>query len=120
MLTDEVEALACQHGHHYGNDESSDAPVYTPLLQFYLTPLYNILNELGGDENRPKKEEPSFPLDKVWFPNNDDIMKFAMESNQTTCMKTILGYETAKEFISRNMESALACADLYREHFMVS
>ena len=119
MLTDEVEALAHQHSHHY-NNESLDSPVYTPLLQFYLTPLYNILNELGGDENRPKKEEPSFPLDKVWFPNNDNIMKFAMESNQTTCMKTILGYETAKEFISRNMDSALACADLYREHFMVS
>jgi hypothetical protein len=120
VLTDEVEALARQHGNHFGYDASADAPVYTPLLQFYLTPLYNTLNELGGDENRPKKEEPSFPLDKVRFANNCDILKFAMKSNQITGMKTIIAYETAKEFISRNMDSALACANLYTEHFMVS
>ena len=39
VLTDKVVALACQHGLHYGNDESLNVPVYALLLQFYLTPF---------------------------------------------------------------------------------
>lgn len=121
MLTDEVEALARQHGNHFGNDASPDASVYTPLLQFVLTPLYNTLNELGGDENRSKKEEPSFPFNKVRFVNNVDILKYAMESKQNTYFKTILFQETSINFMSRNMDSALACADMYIDYFaMVS
>ncbi len=118
VLTDEVIALARQHGHHFGND--AEASVYTPLLQFYLTPLYNTLNELRGDENRPPKDERSSPLDKVLLLNNDEIMKFAIESKQITCIRTILAYEIAKEFISRNMDSALALADIHKDLFKVS
>ena len=59
-------------------------------------------------------------MNKVWFVNNDDIMKFDMESKQNTSMRTSLSYKIAKAFISRNVDSALACADLYREHFIVS
>ena len=120
MLTDEVKALARHYGHHLGNDASSEAHVSTRLLQFYLTPLYNTLNELGGDENRPQKNEQSFPLDKVRLVQNDDIMKVAIELKQNTALRTILQYETAKKFISRNMDSALAFADMKNDHPMVS
>jgi len=117
VLTGEVEALARQHGNHFGNDSSTDTPVYSPLLQFYLTPLYNILRELKGDEDNLEEEEPSFPLNKVKFVNNDDIVKAALERDRA-CFHTIISYQTFKAFVCRDMESALKFTDLYFEHFL--
>ena len=119
VLTGEVGALARQHGNHFGNDASSDTPVYSPLLQFYLTPLYNILRELKGDEDFPEEEEPLFSLDKVKFVNNDDIMKAALERDKA-CFHYIISIRTVEAFACRDMESALEITNLYFEHFLVS
>ena len=124
VLTGEVETLARQHGNHFGNDASSDTPVYSPLLQFYLTPLYNTLRDLEGghaqDFSPPKEEEASFPLDKVRLVNNADILKATAKAEQAAAFHTILSYETAKAFIFRDMDNALKFTDMYLEHFWVS
>mmetsp|Transcript_20431 Transcript_20431/g.44255 ORF Transcript_20431/g.44255 Transcript_20431/m.44255 type:complete len:1572 (-) Transcript_20431:548-5263(-) len=121
VLTTEVEALARQHRNNFGSDASSDTPVYSPLLQFYLTPLYNVLRVLAGenDDQSPtsEEEETSFPLDRVKLVNNDDILKVAVKTDQLACFHTILSYETAKAFMCRDMEKARKCTDLYFDKF---
>jgi len=121
-LLGEVEALARQHGNHFGSDGSSDKPVFSPLLQFYLTPLYNILRELEGERDLPdeEEEERSFPLHKLRFTNNDDILKAARESRLFGCVHNILSYQMSKSLILRDMVSALKFSDMYYEIFVVS
>jgi hypothetical protein len=65
-------------------------------------------------------QAPSFPLDKVRVVDNYDFLKLALAQEQFACFHTVLSYQTAKEFIFRNMDNALKCADLYLEHFLVS
>lgn len=120
VLSDEVKALALHYGHNLANEASSEAHVSTRILQFYLTPLYNTLNDLGGNELCPQKDKQTFPLDKVRLMHNDDIMKVAVETKQVSALRSILSYKIAKEFISRNMDSALAFADMKKDHPMVS
>jgi len=124
VLTTEVEALARQHRNNFGNDASSDTPVYSPLLQFYLTPLYNVLRVLKGENNdqspSSEEEETSFPLDRVKLVNNDDILKVTQKTDQLACFHTILSYETASAFMFRDMDNAQRCTDLYHEKFVVS
>lgn len=120
VLTEEIEALARQHENLFGNDASSDSPARSPLLQFYLAPLYNALHDFEGDRCSHTMQAPSFPLDKVRVVDNYDLLKLALAQEQFACFHTVLSYQTAKEFIFRNMDNALECADLYREHFLVS
>ena len=115
VLTGEVEALARQHGNHFGNDASSG-----PLLQFFLTPMYNVLHDMEGGIDLPKEKEPTFPLDKVRFVNNGDIMKVALEAEQFSFFHITLSYETIKVFMLRDMDNALKYADMYHDHFLVS
>ena len=82
VLTGEVEVLARQHGNHFGNDASLDTPVYSTLLQFYLTPLYNALRELERGDTKdppPEGEKASFLLDKVRLAKNDDVLKLTLK-----------------------------------------
>ena len=119
VLTEEIEALARQHENLFGNSTSSDSPIRSPLLQFYLAPLYNALRDFEND-NRHKIQEPLFPSVKVRSVDNYGLLKFALDQEQFACFHTVLSYQTAKEFIFRNMDSALKCADLYLDHFLVS
>lgn len=119
VLTEEIEALARQHENLFGNSTSSDSPVRSPLLQFYLAPLYNALRDFEND-NRHKIQEPMFPSDKVRFVDNYDLLKVPLDQEQFAFFHAVLSYQTAKEFILRKMDSALKCADLYLDHFLVS
>ena len=117
VLTGEVEALASQHGNHFGSDGASGAPIYSPLLQFYLTPLYNVLREYEGDEGLAPQHISSFPLDKVQFVQNDDIMKAATEMGQNSCIHVILTYQTTRAFMFRDMDKALKHTDRFCDLF---
>ena len=120
VLTEEIEALAHQHGTLFGNDASSNPPMFSRLLQFCLAPFYNTLHDFEGDTCIHKIREPSFPLYKVRAVKNYDLLNLALEKQHSACFHTILSYQIAKEFIFRNMDSALKCANLYLEHFLVS
>jgi len=117
VLTGEVEALAHMHGNHFGDEDLSHEPVYSSLLQFYLTPLYNVLRELKGEEDFSEEEESSFPFDKVKFVNNDDIIE-AAEERDSGAFHANLSIQTSKAFICRDMENALKFTDLYCQHFL--
>jgi len=119
VLLGEIEALARQHGNRFGIDSSSDTPVYSPLLQFFLTPAYNTLRILG-DTNTQDEEELSFPLDKMSFVTNEEILKCTIETEQHACLHTVLSYQTTKAFIQRDMDNALEFANIYYELFHVS
>lgn len=115
MLIGELEALARQHGNHFGNT-SSNKPVFHPLLQFYLTPLYMALRKLeGGTSN----DEVSFPLEKVVCSNNVDIMKMAIDKKQDGALHIILACQAIVSFMMRDMVGALTFTNLYVEHFVV-
>lgn len=117
ILATELEVLARQHGSHFGND-SSDKPVYTPLLQFHLTPLYIVLRELEGAGNSSVEQESAFPWNKVQFSHHDQIIQLAMESKQFGCVPIILTYQVAKSFMFRDMDNALKYADAFLKHFV--
>lgn len=121
ILLREVEALAQQHGNHFGSDTSSGNPVYSPFLQFYLTPLYNTLLYFEGEKDTTEGDEKDvFPWGQLKIVDNDDIMKAALNSSQLSSFHTSLSYQTAQAFISRDMSKALKLTDLYFEHFVVS
>ena len=119
VLIGEVEALARQQGNHFGNATSSGKLVYSPLLQFYLTPAYNTLRDLQGTTDTPGKEV-SFPLEKVMFSKNDDIIDAAILEKQHGPLHLVLAYQAAKSFMLRDMDNALKYTNLYMEHFEVS
>lgn len=120
MLVEEIEALARQHGNHFGNEDSTDKPVYTPLLQFWLTPLHNALLDLEGRYDSSDGKESAFPLDKVQFVHNNEIIKVALGAGQFSCFHAGLSYETPKAFMIRDMDNALMCTNYFFEHFLVS
>jgi len=119
VLTEEVETLARQQGNNYCFEPSAGKTIYGPLLQFFLTPMYNVLRELQGGEDLYEEEEPSFPLDKVKFVNNDEIMEAALEKDLASFHGTI-SIQIPQAFICRDMESALRLTDLYCEHFLLA
>ena len=119
VLTGELETFARQYGNHFGHNSTSDKPVYSPFLQFSLTPLYNVLQELKGGNDISEEEESLFPFDKVTFTVNDEIMQAALEKDLND-FHSVLLFQTIKEFVCRDMENALKCTDLYCEHFLVS
>lgn len=120
VLSEEIEALARQHENIFVNGTSLDSPGRSPLLQFYLAPLYNTLQDFEDDNRIHKIPKPSFHLDATRVSDNYDLLKLALEQKKFACVHTILSYQTAKEFMFRNMDSAIKCADLYRDHFLVS
>lgn len=94
--------------------------MYNPILQFFLTPLYNLLRYFKGDAYSAKDEDDAFPWDKVKLVDTDAIMKYALGIEQFGTFHTILTYQTAKAFMSRDMDNALEFTNLYFEHFAVS
>jgi len=116
VLSGELEGLARQHGNHFGDYASSDAPECSPIVHFFLTPLYIILRELKGDE--PEEEKPSFPFDKFRFLKVGDILKAALEGDRVTVFHNVLFYQTLAAFLRRDMENALKSTDTYCEHFL--
>ena len=125
VLKGEVEALARQHGNHFGTVASSKLPVYNPMLQFYLTPIYNTLLSLGGYEHHVEESETeegviSFPFDKVSLVNNEDILKCTLEAEKYPPLFTVLTCLTIEAFMMRDMSSALRSTDIYCELFLVS
>lgn len=119
VLTKEIEALARQHENVFSNNMSSDSPVRGPLLQLYLASQHNALHDFQEDNRIHGIREP-FCLDKVQVVDNYDLLKLAFDQEQFACVHAVLSYQIAKEFIFRNMDSALKCADLYLAHFLVS
>mmetsp|Transcript_11470 Transcript_11470/g.24449 ORF Transcript_11470/g.24449 Transcript_11470/m.24449 type:complete len:1640 (+) Transcript_11470:109-5028(+) len=116
LLAGEVEALARQYTGNFGNDTLE----YSPLIQFYMTPLYNALLRLSGGDRKGRKTEGETlsPLDKVQLLNNDEIMEVTINTKQLGCFHTVLSYQTTTAFLFRDMEIALKFTNLYFEHFM--
>ena len=121
VLRREIEALARQLGNHFGNDTTSGDPVYNPILQFFLTVMYNTLRHFEGQKEATKEnDENSFPWDKVKLVDNDAIMNNCLEIRNFACFRSILMIQVADAFISRDMDRALQYTDLYFKHFAVS
>ena len=124
VLSREVEALARQHGNHFEltcidvSQTSSDKPAYSPLLQYYLTPLYNTLYDLEGGEDDDHK--PPFFLDKIQFAKNEDILNATLKTEQLASMHGILSYEIMKAFMFRDMDNALRFTNIAYKYFLVS
>merc|ERR1712085_212717 len=112
VLAGEVGALARQHENHFGLT-SMDASCTSPDK-----PLYNPLCALEGRED--DDEDFPFFLDKVQFANNEDILNAALKMEQLACTHTILSYETARAFVSRDMDDALRFTNLYFTHFLTN
>lgn len=124
VLAGEVEALARQHGNNFGltgldvSCTSSDKPVCSPLMQYYLTPLYNTLCDLEGGKH-DGQDRPFF-LDKVQFVNNADILNASLKMEELACMHTILSYETASAFMFRDMDNALRFTNMFSTYFLIN
>ena len=122
VLIGEVEALARQHGNLFCNafsSDSSDKPVYSPLIQLNLTMAHNTLHDLQGATDTPE-EEVSSPLEKIIFSNNDDIIKATIKTKRYGALQAVLSYQAIKSFMLRDMDSALQYTNTYIEHFVVS
>ena len=103
------------------NQFSLDSPIYiyVPLLQFLLTPLYNILCDLEGNRDCTEVQRASFPLEKVKLLELDEIAQLALEIKQLSCFHNILTYQTTKAFLFRDMVNALRYTDMYVKRFLV-
>ena len=119
VLIGEVEALARQNGNNFGSD-SYGKLIHSPLLQFFLTPIYNTLHALEGEKDNSSEEEQISPLDKVQLRNNEDILKAAIEIGPGSFFHTVMYYQTVESFLFRRMDCALESTNLYYERFLVS
>ena len=120
VLIGEVQALARQHGNNFGST-SSDKLVVSPLLQYNLSPAYNTLCALEG-ENTSTVEEASLsssPLD-MFTSNTDEIMQTTLDDNRLGAFPIILAYQALKAFMLRDMDSALKYTNIYMEKIEAS
>jgi len=116
VLFDELFISVRQLGNHLGNDSSFKTPSYKLFLQFFCTPFHNVLREYEGDS---LAQDTSFPFDQVQLVENYSVLKTAVELNRFIFVLMILMVQTPYEFMSRNMESALKCSNMYFENFLV-
>jgi hypothetical protein len=120
VLIDEVFICVRQFGCHLGNNSSFKTPVYNLFLQFFFTPLYNVLRGLEeSNELSQDCQEISFPFDHVQLVDNYSVLKTAINLERFNFVLMILTVQTPYEFMTRNMESALKCSSMYFEHFFV-
>lgn len=120
VLIDEVFICVRQFGCHLGNDSSYKTPSYNLFIQFFFTPLYNILR--GFEESNvpsPDCQGSLFPFNHVQLVDNYSVLKAAMDLERFNFVLMILTVQTPYEFMSRNMEMALKCSQMYFEHFLV-
>lgn len=120
VLIDEMFICVRQFGCHLGNDSSYKTPAYNLFIQFFFTPLYNILR--GFEENivpSPDCKGSSFPFNHVQLVDNYSVLKAAMDLERFNFVLMILTVQTPYEFMFRNMEVALKCSQMYFEHFLV-
>lgn len=107
VLTEEVEALALQHGICFNND--NDAFIHTPeTLQAYMLSIYNILCDL---------QEDGVHCGRGKIAKNYDFLKTLIEKEHFACFQALLTNQRATEFMFRNMDCALKCTDLCLKHF---
>jgi hypothetical protein len=121
LLIDEVFICVRQFGNHLGNDSSFKTPTYKLFLQFFFAPLYNVLH--GFEENNelyPKSQVKLYPFDHVQLLDNYNVLKTAMDLERFNFVLLVLTVQTPFEFISRNMDRALKCSNMYFEYFVVS
>lgn len=112
-LIGEVDICIRLAGSHFGNDSSFKTPSYNLFLQFFFTPLYNVLHELEGE---PVAQDTLL----VQPMNNQDSLKAAIDSKLFNFVLTILVAQVPCDFCSRNMERALTYSNMYHEYFIVS
>ncbi len=117
VLHGELDALSRQHGNIIGGDHSTSKPQAYQYLQFYFTLLHNTLNGLKGEDlktsdQQGSEEEPLYPP-----VNNDHLMKSALESENLSCLHTVLTYTTVTSFMNQDLHKALECRNLYWENF---
>ncbi len=110
VLAMEVGALTRQLGIRFGDDASSDA-----LYQFVLLPMVNILGDLQDDTDHSRRERQL--LNGNHSMDNYELLKVAIENGNPSLVFTAIGFQTAKEFMCRNMDKALKCTDMYYEYF---
>ena len=109
----EIHALVRQLG-------NCDTAVYDRLLQFWFTPLYNLLRELQGKEDvNDGDEDSAYPWDNIRIQRNDEILKAAFDSQQFSCYFVTLTYLAGVKVMTGDMESAKKYGDLKYEQFLV-
>ncbi len=120
VLIDELFICVRQLGCHLGNNSSFKTPLYNLFLQFFFTPLYNILRGFEeSNEFSPGCQEKSFPFDLVQLVDNYNVLETAINLERFIFVLIILTVQTPYEFMTRNMERALKCSNMYFEHFLV-
>lgn len=109
--------MACQYGTHFGNDAPPSSPDSSPLLQFHLAPLNNILQELekGDNVSTDVTQSPS-PLAKVPLKSNDVVLRMVQEMEQNYTYQMVLSYLTVKAFLMRDMTRALEYSNASSEY----
>ena len=120
VVSDDLLICVRQLGSNFGNDSSFKTPSYTLFLQFFFTPLFNILRDLEGDELCLTRQGTSFPFDEVQLVNNYDILKAATELERFIFIILILIMHAPFEFMSRNLDKALEFANMNYDFFLVS
>ncbi|KAL7430231.1 hypothetical protein ACHAXH_004516 [Discostella pseudostelligera] len=108
VLTEEVEALARQHGIRVDDSDEEYFGDTPELLQLYMRPMYNILRVLQEDDVHSCRGR---------LVMNYDLLKIATEKEQFSCFHALLTNQIATEFMLRNMDCALKCTEMYFEHF---
>jgi len=108
VLTEEVEALARQHGIRVDDSDEEHFCDTPELLQLYMRPIYNILRVLQEDDVHPCRGRVVM---------NYDFLKIAIEKEQFSCFHALLTNQIFTEFMLRNMDCALKCTEMYFEHF---
>jgi hypothetical protein len=119
-LIDEVFVCVRFIGNHLGNDSSFKTPSFKLFLQFFFTPLYNVLHEFENIADSSDCHETLFPFDEVQLMDNRHVLTAAIELERFNFIMIILGVQVCCEFMFRSMEAALKYSNMYFEHFIVS